>query len=212
MNHLFEKKKYSDFFRKYGVTNAIKFQPILFFYILSKSSSLSEAAHTLHVSVPAVSMQIKRLEDWLGFKLLSRDTKAIELTDDAKDLLPYIEELFVKAKHLESEIIRKRNNKKKKILFGIQSIAAQKIFPLIFNFLNEKITEIDFEMYIATEEEYVKKLQSQEIDIALVYGKKNYAKLLMQEFISLDLVYCVSASNPLSKKSISSKNLRVCQV
>lgn len=52
------------------------------------SKSFTEAALGLHASQSAISLMIKSLEDELGFKLLDRTTRQVELSDAGRDFFP----------------------------------------------------------------------------------------------------------------------------
>ena len=61
------------------------------FYNVAVSCSFKEAAEKLCVSQPAISKQIKNLEENLGVKLFYRFNKGIELTNEGKILFKQIE-------------------------------------------------------------------------------------------------------------------------
>ena len=60
-------------------------------YIVKKNGSFSKAAEELNTTQPAVSYKIKKLEEKLGIKLFIRDTRPLQLTSEAKVIMPYIE-------------------------------------------------------------------------------------------------------------------------
>lgn len=64
------------------------------FYICAKCNSFVEASKKLCVSQPAVSKQIKLLEDLLETKLFYRDNNGLKLTSDGKQLYNYIEKSY----------------------------------------------------------------------------------------------------------------------
>lgn len=64
------------------------------FIAVAKSGSISKAAEMLYVSQPAVSRNIKMLEDRLGCKLFNRTAKGVELTVDAEKLMYYVENAY----------------------------------------------------------------------------------------------------------------------
>ena len=61
---------------------------------VNQYQSLSIAAEKLHVSQPALSSGIKKLEQQLGTKLLERTYKGITLTEDGKKVVTLAEQAF----------------------------------------------------------------------------------------------------------------------
>src|SRR5580704_9847725 len=80
-----------------------------YFVPVAETENVSRAALKLHVSQPAVSRQIRDLEDEIGFCLLERTAKSVRLTDagdaflnDARALLQQAEEAVKKARAIAS--------------------------------------------------------------------------------------------------------------
>lgn len=54
------------------------------FYIVAKNKHMTKASEELHISQPAISQSIKKLEDQLGGTLFLRSNKGMELTEEGK--------------------------------------------------------------------------------------------------------------------------------
>lgn len=69
----------------------VNYESYKIFYYVAKCQSISKAADNLLISQPAVSYQIKTLEETLGITLFVRTKKGVILTDEGKVLFSYVE-------------------------------------------------------------------------------------------------------------------------
>ncbi len=67
------------------------------FVTVAREGNLTRAAVQLHVSQPAVSLQIKNLQETLGIALFSRTSHGLILTRDGETLLPHAERALTAA-------------------------------------------------------------------------------------------------------------------
>ena len=61
------------------------------FQEIARLSSFSEVAKKLHITQPAVSFQVQKLEQELGVKLIDRSQRSVVLTEAGKRLLAFAE-------------------------------------------------------------------------------------------------------------------------
>jgi len=66
--------------------------PLRSLLVLARERNMTRAAAALHLTQPAVSSQIARLEAELGQKLFDRTPKGVELTEAGRVLRPFVEE------------------------------------------------------------------------------------------------------------------------
>ncbi len=72
------------------------------FYTVAKHKHMTKASEELHISQPAISQSIKKLEDQLGGTLFLRSNKGMELTEEGKMFYEYVKgalELINNAEH-----------------------------------------------------------------------------------------------------------------
>src|SRR5712671_957290 len=88
---------------------AVELRHLRYFVAVAEMENVSRAALKLHVSQPALSRQIRDLEDELGFSLLERTAKSVRLTyagraflDNTRALLQNADEAVAKARAVAS--------------------------------------------------------------------------------------------------------------
>lgn len=82
-----------------------------YFFEVASVKSISKVANSCHISQPALSQQIQRLEDSLGFKLLERSNKGVELTEAGQIVEKYAKNLIKSYDNMVEDLaaISKRN-------------------------------------------------------------------------------------------------------
>src|SRR4051794_18624940 len=64
------------------------------FVAIAKVGSFTRAAHAIHLSQPALTVQIRQLEEALAVKLLDRNTRTVHLTRVGRELAPLFERVL----------------------------------------------------------------------------------------------------------------------
>ncbi|HZO84445.1 MAG TPA: LysR family transcriptional regulator, partial [Verrucomicrobiae bacterium] len=89
--------------------DGMELRHLRYFIAAAEEENVSRAALKLHVSQPALSRQIRDLEDELGFLLLERTAKSVRLTDagrvllaEAREVIKRSEEAVAKARAIAS--------------------------------------------------------------------------------------------------------------
>src|SRR4029078_11985711 len=64
------------------------------FVPVAQLASFTRAAQMLHLSQPALTKQVRQLEETLGVRLFDRNTRTVELTRIGKELAPVVSQLL----------------------------------------------------------------------------------------------------------------------
>lgn len=64
------------------------------FVAVARVNSFTRAAELLHVSQPALTVQVRQLEEFFNLKLFDRNTRHVRLTSSGRDLFPVLQNLL----------------------------------------------------------------------------------------------------------------------
>ena len=88
------------------------------FYIVAKNKHMTKASRELHISQPAISQSIKKLEEQLGGTLFLRSNKGMELTEEGKMFFEYIKGALELINNAENEFTSFKDLSKGEIKIG----------------------------------------------------------------------------------------------
>lgn len=105
------------------------------FEMVVEQGSFVKAANELNLSPSAVSHTIAKLETEFGFSLFLRDRSGVMLTQNGKQLLPYIRAFRICRENIDQEVARINNNEKGLVVVAsFESAATHWIVPVIARF------------------------------------------------------------------------------
>jgi DNA-binding transcriptional LysR family regulator len=173
------------------------------FQSVASHLSYTRAAADLHLSQPAVSMQIKQLEENLGLPLFEQIGKKIFLTDAGKEMVLYsrnisrqleeIQEVFAHLQGLESGTLK----------LTVPGTANAFVTRFLAEFCHRHPT-INFQLDIANRKGLIQRLEQNETDLVIMGTPPEGMGLVGERFMDNPLVAIASPDHTLVRqKSIS---------
>lgn len=99
------------------------------FYAAATTGSISKAARTLMVTPPAITMQVKLLEESVGIRLLVREGNAIQLTSAGQAVLRKAEKIFQGIQEMEAFLEDMSTGKSGELRIGCPEMPGQYLLP-----------------------------------------------------------------------------------
>jgi LysR family hydrogen peroxide-inducible transcriptional activator len=169
---------------------------------VAKLGNFGAAAKACNVSQPALSMQIKKLEDILGVQIFERKGKSFLVSDVGKQIIAKAEDIIRKNSELREIAKQAKDPYSGTIKLGAFPTLAPYYLPKIMPGLGKKFPKITFLLREEKTPELIKKLENGELDIALLAiptGVEN-----MQEIAVFDDEFLVAlpTNHPLAKRKI----------
>lgn len=137
------------------------------FLAVAKLGSITKAANALYVTQPAVSYNIKELENKLKCKLFNRTSKGVELTADAVKLLYYIESAYNTLK-TGFKILNDSNDLLTgEVKIGVPTHICVYLVSDIIEIFRKKYPGIKFSIVNKSTADMIELLEKRELDIII---------------------------------------------
>ncbi len=157
------------------------------FLTVVRERSFSKASAKLGISQPAVTQQIKYIENYLGVKTVERKKNGIRLTSEGDDLYKIASGLERQIYEAEKDVLKIMN---KEITFklGASSIIGTYVIPgQCLNTINKAINN-DIKLSIDTSEYIVEQLKERKLDVGLIESPVMDNELVYREWLEDELV------------------------
>lgn len=141
------------------------------FAAVAQLGSFTRAAALLHVSQPALTVQIRNLEDALGVRLFDRNTRTVALTRTGRDLLPALQRILRDLDAIVAEardVAAQRHGTVR--LAALPSFAAG-ILPEIIARFREQRPGISFVIHDVIASSVVAHVRDEMVDLGLTGGR-----------------------------------------
>jgi DNA-binding transcriptional LysR family regulator len=137
------------------------------FAAVARNLSFARAAEELHLSPPAVSMQVRELEGALGMPLFDRGGKRISLTTGGEYFLLHARRVLGSLKDAEDTIARLKGVRAGKITIGMVSTAKFFLPRLLSGFLRDH-PGVEFALAESNRDGLIDLLHRNEVDLAVM--------------------------------------------
>ncbi len=126
-----------------------------------------KAAQEMHLTPPAVSIQIRELEAQVGLPLFERQGKSVSLTLSGEYFLVYARKVLGTLKDAEDAMARLRGIKAGRLTIGMVS-TAQYFVPRLLARFHEQYPHLDVRLFVGNRAQLIDHLQNSELDLAIM--------------------------------------------
>ncbi len=172
------------------------------FLKVAEQESFTLASEILFLTQPAVSLQIKTLENDLGVKLFDRSGRRVNLTEAGRTLLPYARRIMEEMSHARSEITRFTRDSQGTLRIGASNTIGVALLPKVLAGFRKDHPSITIQFSILNTHQILFDLKTSEIDIGFIEGEvaRTYAQSVARSFLAQDrLVLIDNRKTPLVK-------------
>ena len=169
------------------------------FLTVVREKSFSKASAKLGISQPAVTQQMKFIEDYLDVQIVDRKKNGIKLTKEGQILHSIALKIEKCVSNAEKDLL-KIMNKSTTFVFGASFIIGNYILPRFLNNLKENIRN-DVSINVSVSHEAIEDLLDKKIDIALVENYISNDDIIYREWMEDEIVIFSNQKLPTKAKA-----------
>lgn len=187
----------------------MNFHQLRVFYEVARAGGFSTAAARLYLTQPAVSRQVKNLEETYDLKLFERMAKKIRPTEEGRTLLAFADQIFNLARQAEEALADFKGLSRGTLRVDSTFTFGDYYLSGLLGSFHERHPRIVIQVHTGNTSQVIENTLAHRNDVAFVAYDPGNDRLEAREIISDLLVAVVSPGHPLARrKSISLKELQ----
>jgi DNA-binding transcriptional LysR family regulator len=179
------------------------------FCAVVERKSFSQAAERLGVTQPAVSLQIRSLEQRLGRQLLDRSGRRVEPTEDGLRLYASAQRLLAAEEHLLEELDAGDEGTISGTLeLGASTGPGGTVVPLLLCDFQDAYPDVRVRLSVSDTQTVVDQVAERELELGIVGAGRRHRGVTFEPFFSDEVVLVCPAGHALAGKTISLEQLK----
>jgi DNA-binding transcriptional LysR family regulator len=184
------------------------FDHLITFLEIAKQGSFSRAGQKLYRSQPAVSAQIRQLEQEYGQKLFDRVGKSVRLTVAGETLLEYANRLLTLRNESLRAVADQATTPRGTLAVGANEATCLYVLPDIFAEYSRRYPSVQISIYRNFSHKVLEKVEDGTVDVGIVTMPVKSPSLKVHSIFRDRLMLMVAPSNPLaSYKTVSTADI-----
>jgi len=169
------------------------------FHGVAKAGSVNAAARLLHTSQPAVSRELRTLEERLGVPLFDRLPRGMRLTEAGRLLLSYAERIFGLEYEAERALRELADLEGGELAIGASNTLGTYLLPAFVAAFHIRYPKVSLDLEIGNTQEIIKGVLDSRFALGFVEGRVRDDAIEAKEFRRDRIVAVVSPGHPLAK-------------
>ena len=174
------------------------------FYLAAREKSITRAAEALHVTQPAVTMQIKAFENQLDVKLFRKYGTELQLTDVGQVLYAYAKRMFKIVDEIEYVLKSYGDLTQGSLTIGTTRSFARHLMPGLLSRFQESFPKVKVFLKVGSSQEIADRIAAFKYDMGIIGRLPHLNKLKAVPYTKEEFCVVVSPKHRLADKSVVS--------
>ena len=178
----------------------VTFRQLRVFTEVAQQGSMARAAEALHLTPPAVSMQIKEVESQVGLPLFDRQGRSVVLSTAGEYFLVHAKRLLAALKEADDSMARFKRVERGLLTIGMVSTAKYFVPHLLARF-HQDHPGVDVRLrVVGNREQLVALMQTSEVDLSIMGRPPREISTRSENFATHPLVFIAPPGHPLLRQ------------
>ncbi len=170
------------------------------FATVARLLSFTKAAEALHMTQPAVTFQIRQLEEYFNTRLFDRTHNRITLTEAGDLVKGYADRIISLTNEMDNEVRTLTGDIQGPLLIGASTTIGEYFIPGIIGTFRGSFPDVRIRLHVANTNGIIHMVENNEIDIGIVEGPVNNKNLVKEVIWNDELVTVCPVNHPLAEK------------
>lgn len=169
------------------------------FHAVAKHLSFTKAAEALFMTQPAVTFQIRQLEEHFNTRLFDRAHGRITLTAAGQIALEYAEKILGMSAELDTRLKEMSGHVEGPLLTGASMTIAEYLLPQVLGEFKSRYPGVVPRLFVANSEAVQARIAERSLDLGFIEGESHLPSLVTDIICDDELQVICAPSHPLAK-------------
>ena len=174
------------------------------FHTVAKLLSFTKAAESLHMTQPAVTFQVRQLEEQFNTRLFDRTHNRISLTEAGQVVYTHAGKIFELYGQMENAVREITGEISGTLTLGASTTIAEYMLPALLGNFRAEYPDINIQLKVSNTDGIVSMIENNEIDLGVVEAPVHNKNLVVEKCREDHLVCVVPPNHPLAGKDTAS--------
>ncbi|MFL6609304.1 MAG: LysR substrate-binding domain-containing protein [Pseudomonas sp.] len=170
------------------------------FLAVAQSLSFAVACERLHLSQSALSLTIKALEEGLGGRLFSRNTRNVALTPEGESLLPLARRLVADWENAEDEMRQRFTLQRGRVTLAAMPSFAGNLLPPILKTFRARFPNVNVTVNDVINEQVLEMVRDRHVELGVAFEPMQGSSLAFTPLYRDRFVAVVPLDSPLAQR------------
>jgi LysR family transcriptional regulator, transcriptional activator of the cysJI operon len=175
------------------------------FHAVAKLLSFTKAAEALHMTQPAVTFQVRQLEEYFNTRLFDRTHNKVNLTPAGSKVYEFADRIFDLYDEMENSVRELTGEISGALTIGTSTTIAEYMLPTLLGQFKANYPDINIRLKVSNTEGIVSMVEHNVIDLGVVEASVSNKNLIVEVCHDDQLVVVCPPGHPLGKQDRSVK-------